>query len=128
VPNVLIVDDEPLVIQVARMALERSGYIVETATSSAKAYELAAAMEWLDLLIVDNMMPLDRGRDIAERLMRTYPEMRVMHISGWPREQLEAKNVMTPGAAFLPKPFTCQQLQAAVSTLLSRQAAVCATL
>lgn len=120
VPNVLIVDDEPIVVQGARIALERWGCAVETAVTSAKAHELASAMEPLDVLVIDTLIGLDRGRDIAERLMLIHPEMRVVHMSGWPKEKLKAEHLLTPGAAFLPKPFSFQQLQSAVAKLLSK--------
>jgi DNA-binding response OmpR family regulator len=116
---VLIVDDEDLVTRIIRIALERVHHSVFTASSAAEAYQAATEMVRVDLLIVDHRVSPDRGRDIAERLLLTHPEMRVMHISGWLRPQLESEGGLTLGAAFLSKPFTILQIQAAVGNLLA---------
>jgi two-component system, cell cycle sensor histidine kinase and response regulator CckA len=115
---ILVVDDEAVVVKLARIALERAGHRVETASSGADAYAVAAKLEHLDVLIVNHRIPPDRGRDIAERLLRTHPGMKVMHISGWLRQHLEEEDSLTPGAVFLSKPFTISQMQAAVAELL----------
>jgi two-component system, cell cycle sensor histidine kinase and response regulator CckA len=106
ITTILVVDDEPVVVAVARMTLEHAGYCVVTASSGAEASEAAAKLERVDVLLVDHRIPPDRGRDIADRLLRTHPAMRVMQFSGWAREHLEAEGSLTPGAAFLAKPFT----------------------
>jgi hypothetical protein len=76
-------------------------------------------MEIVDVLIVNHRMGLERGCDIAERLLINRPNLRVMHISGLPREYLEDEGGLTPGGAFLSKPFTFRQIQSAIASLLA---------
>src|ERR1700722_8640514 len=98
--SILVVDDDSEVTKITKLALEHVGHDVITASSGAEAHQAAAGMESVDVLIVDYRVPPDRGRDIAECLLLTHPEMRVMHISGWFPEQLESEGSLTPGAAF----------------------------
>lgn len=118
VAAILIVDDEAPVIHVARAALERAGHKVYTASSGAEAHAFARAIPRVDVLIVDHRIPPDRGRDIAERLLVFHPGVRVVHMSGYSLEDLETEGSLTPGAAFLPKPFTIQQIQDVVAALV----------
>jgi len=116
---ILVVDDDDLVVRVAGLARERAGHRVVSASSGAEAFKVAASMKHIDVLIVDHRIPPDLGRDIAERLLVNHTEMKVMHISGWARQQLEAEGSLTPGAAFLSKPFTVSKIQTAVAALLN---------
>jgi len=115
--NILVVDDEQAVLHIARLTLERAGHQVVTAESGAEAFEKASQMDHLDALIVDHIMPADRGGEVAARLSALHPTMKVMHISGWHRDRMEAEG-MTSDSALLEKPFTVQQLRNAVTTLL----------
>jgi CheY-like chemotaxis protein len=116
---ILVVDDETVVLRITRLALERAGHSVITARSPAEAFEAVAKLVRVDVLIVDHSLSADRGRDVAEQLLPIYPEMGVIHMSGWPKEQLERDGSLTPGAVFLSKPFMISQIQAAVARLVS---------
>jgi DNA-binding NtrC family response regulator len=115
----LVVDDEVAVLHIARLALERVGHQVVTAESGDEAFRKAALMECVDVLIVDHKMPADRGCDLAASLSRLHPAMKVMHMSGWHRDQVEAAGSLMPGSTMLEKPFTVQQLRNAVTALLA---------
>jgi two-component system, response regulator PdtaR len=97
---ILIVDDEIMVINFARMALERVEHTVHTAASGEEAWRLAMVTERFDVLIVDHWIPPDTGRAIAERVLGKHPKAKVMHISGYPRQHLEDHGCFLPGAAF----------------------------
>jgi two-component system cell cycle sensor histidine kinase/response regulator CckA len=114
---VLVVDDDALVLKFARLALERAAHTVITAFSGAEAFAMGAKLARIDMLIVDHSLSPNAGRDVAERLLLIYPEMKVMHISGWPREHVEQEGSLIPGAAFLSKPFTISQMRDAVALL-----------
>jgi CheY-like chemotaxis protein len=81
-PVILVVDDEAVVLQIARLALERSGRSMVTARSAAEAFAAVEKLARVDVLIVDHSLSPDRGRDVAERLLLKYPEMKIMHVSG----------------------------------------------
>ena len=116
---ILVVDDELIVIQVARMALEQAEHTVHTADSGEAAYRLAGTTVSLDLIIVDHWIPPDTGRTIAERVLQEHPTAKVMNISGYPREHLEDPGYLIFGAAFLGKPFRIRQLRESVAALLA---------
>ena len=117
--TVLIVDDEQVVIHIARIALERAGHKVFAANSGEEAELLSAEIERIDVLIVNHRVPPYTGREIAERLLQAHPTARVVHISGYPRQHLESEGGLTPGSSFLPKPFTIRQIQDHVSSILT---------
>jgi DNA-binding NtrC family response regulator len=77
--------------------------------------------EKIDMLIVDHSLPPGHGRDVAERILQWHPLMKVLHISGYPRSFLEGDDGITPNAGFLGKPFTVQQVKAAVAALLATE-------
>ena len=116
---IVVVDDEVIVIQVVRMALEHVGHTIHTASSGTEADRIAATIHHMDVLIVDHWIPPETGRVIAERLLRRHTTARVMHISGYPREHLEAEGNFFPGASFLAKPFRIEQMQESVAMLLA---------
>jgi two-component system, cell cycle sensor histidine kinase and response regulator CckA len=120
---ILVVDDEALVLKFVRLALERAAHTVITAFSGAEAFAMVSKLARVDVLIVDHSLSPDAGRDVAERLLLTYPEMKVMHISGWPQEHVEQEGSLVPGAAFLAKPFTLSQVQDAVALLAPNRSA-----
>jgi hypothetical protein len=51
--------------------------------------------------------------------VRKHRDAKVMHISGYPRAHLDAEGSLFPGASYLPKPFTLQQMQDSVAALFA---------
>jgi CheY-like chemotaxis protein len=117
--QVLIVDDEDIVTSVVRRALEKIGHKIRTANSGREADRIAAQLNRVDVLITNHHVPPETGREIAERLLRTHPEAKVVHVSGYPREFLESEGGLTPGSSFLQKPFGISQIQRLVSSILA---------
>ena len=113
--TILLVDDDPGVLRVARKGLEQYGYRVLAAQSAAEATTLAAEHGMkVGLLVTDVMMPGQQGTGLAEELLTDWPHLRVLFISGYPGE--------TPGdslrkAPYLTKPFTPEELARAVRSL-----------
>jgi DNA-binding response OmpR family regulator len=116
---ILLVDDEEMVIRVVTTALKRAGHMMHTARSGAEADRIAAEISELDVLIVNHRVAPENGRAIAERLLRTHRDAKVLHTSGYPREHLEQEGSFLPGAAYLAKPFTFRQVQDSVAAILA---------
>ena len=97
--TVLIVDEEQVVIHIARIALERAWHKVFAANSGEEAELLSAEMERIDVLIGNHRVPPYTGREIAERLLQAHPTARVVHISGHPTQPVRR---MVPDARMGP--------------------------
>ena len=109
--TVLVVEDEPGVLEVAAEALRLQGYTVLTAQSPAEALQLAQSYpEPVHLLITDVVMPVMSGRELADYLIRLHPQMRVLYVSGYTENTIVHHGVLQEGVHFLPKPYTPAQL------------------
>jgi two-component system, cell cycle sensor histidine kinase and response regulator CckA len=115
--RLLIVEDEPMVRAVAERALVRQGYTVETACDGEEALELFAQGKSYDLVVSDVVMPNMDGPTMARALRSQRPEMRILFMSGYAEEQLR-KSISLDKVAFLPKPFSVQQIAEAVRDAL----------
>ncbi|MBI2524999.1 MAG: response regulator [Candidatus Rokubacteria bacterium] len=105
----LVVDDEPEVREIVKRGLEASGYRVHTAGGLQEALTVAAAAKGpIQLLVTDVVMPGGSGRVLAERLVATFPKMKVLFISGYFDDGTEGPEV--PGAFFLQKPFSPNEI------------------
>ena len=115
--RLLIVEDEPMVRAVAERALERQGYTVETACDGEEALALFAEGKSYDLVVSDVVMPNMDGPTMARALRLQRPEMRILFMSGYAEEQLR-ESINLDKVAFLPKPFSVQQIAEAVRDAL----------
>lgn len=105
--TILLVDDEPGVLLVAKLGLEHYGYRVLAASSAAEATAIAAEQgETIAALVTDVIMPGQRGPGLAEELLGDWPHLKVLFISGYPGEDEEAVR----RAPYLNKPFAPEEL------------------
>ena len=116
--SVLLIEDEPNIIEAIRFILEQDGWSVETHSDGADAVERAAAVN-PDVLILDLMLPNKSGFDILRHL-RALPDFANLPIlmltakgQAKDRETAEAGGVTT----FMTKPFSNQELLAAIRSL-----------
>ena len=116
--TVLVVEDEESVrVLVARM-LERLGYRVLQAPNGAAAMSLVGTrLHELDLLLSDVVMPGMRGPELAAALRSLRPELPVVFMSGY-ADPRDAGGAIPDDAPLLPKPFTLEDLGAAIGPLL----------
>lgn len=113
--RILVVDDEPLVREFIRRALESAGHSVSEAQNGSVATGLAKLMPF-DLVITDMIMPQKEGLETVREIRDTKPEARILAISGQSNLDL-AKELGADGV--LAKPFRKPDLLAAVDALLS---------
>jgi len=119
--TVLLVEDEPMVRTVAERALTRHGYKVLTANNGEDALEILGQGESVDLLVSDVVMPLMDGPTMVREARKSFPEMPILFMSGYAEEQLR-KSIDIDNVAFLPKPFSVQELAEAVRQVLAEAA------
>ncbi|MGD8699053.1 MAG: ATP-binding protein [Gemmatimonadales bacterium] len=105
--TILVVDDEEALQLLMSRGLERSGYSVLVAGDGKSALELAGGYKGpIHAMITDLMLPEMTGLDLAERLVGSRPEMKVLYVSGHGDLDVVRPGAFRPGMAFLQKPFT----------------------
>jgi two-component system, cell cycle sensor histidine kinase and response regulator CckA len=109
--TVLLVEDEPSMLQIGRTLLERLGYKVLATKSPAEAIKMAQEHKnGIHLLITDVIMPEMNGRELADKLLSLYPELKLLFMSGYTADVIARHGVLDPGVKFVQKPFTIKDL------------------
>jgi len=117
--TILLVEDEPSLLELGTMLLTRLGYRVLTVGSPQEALErVSTNSESIDLLITDVVMPEMNGRDLAEAIRKIRPGIRVLFMSGYTADVIAHHGVIEAGKAFLQKPFNRSQLANTVRQVL----------
>jgi CheY-like chemotaxis protein len=107
-------DEEPLRNYISRM-LERAGYKVIVAQNGREAADIAAKHHsTIDVLLTDVIMPEMGGMDLAEIFAARYPEIKVLHMSGYTNRLWK----LDEGINFIQKPFTATALQTQLRSIL----------
>lgn len=118
---VLIVEDEAALREVTRRILARNGYQVLVASNGYQAINLAtASTQRLDVLLTDVVMPGMQGKEVAERIHRLRPEVRVLYMSGYTHGLLGVQGILEPGVHLIEKPFSEISLLAKLHVVLSQ--------
>jgi len=119
--TILLVDDESAVRTVARIALEKAGYVVKEASGGEEALtDVLARNTSVALLVTDLVMPRMNGKELARRLQELSPKVRVLYVSGYTTEVLSHHGVLEPGVDFMQKPFSSSELLTKVREILDR--------
>lgn len=109
--TVLLVEDEPAVRGLAKRVLTQHGYRVLEAADGAIALRLAAGhVGEIDLVLSDVEMPNLGGRGMVEELKELSPDMRVLFMSGYPKEEIFPEPARARRTPYLQKPFTAEAL------------------
>ena len=117
--TILLVEDDPAVRLVACRILARQGYRVLEAAAPAEAEALVARHRGvIDLVLTDLVLPGMSGRELAEILTAVEPRMRVLYMSGYTDDAVIRRGLLEPGMAFLPKPFTMEEVARVVRATL----------
>jgi two-component system, OmpR family, response regulator RegX3 len=116
--RILIIDDDAVVQDVARAALERDGYIVHSATRGDEALSLAAARSPA-LLVLDLGLPDISGETVLQEVRRRSQVM-ILVLSAKGRMEERVKGLGLGADDYLPKPFSPLELVARVKALLRR--------
>ncbi len=118
--SILLVDDEPMILRVMRLALEKAGYQVNTAIDGEEALEKIVA-DPPDILVTDIEMPRMTGKELCLRILETMPDrefpifvstsLTAMEHREWSRE--------VPNLIFIEKPISIRKLRTAISDFIS---------
>jgi PAS domain S-box-containing protein len=118
---ILLVEDDPSVRELTQRLLSASGHTVLPARDGEEALRIEAGHAGdIHLLLTDVLMPKLSGPDLAQRLVRRRPAMKVLYISGFGHQMAVASRLVRRQTAFLKKPFTPEMLALTVRQLLDR--------
>jgi len=118
VKRILVVDDEPKIVDVVRSYLERDGYLVSSAASAREAYE-KFEKEDPSLVILDWMLPDIPGEEIC-RTLRRRSRVPVIMLTAKVEEENILQGLKSGADDYVTKPFSPRQLVARVEAILRR--------
>jgi signal transduction histidine kinase/CheY-like chemotaxis protein len=117
--TILVVEDEDAVRNLAKRILERAGYTVLTAANGGEALVICGKQQGsVGLVLTDVVMPGMNGKELADRLARLYPNLRVLYMSGYTDDAIVHRGVLAPGTHFIGKPFNAADLTRMVREVL----------
>jgi len=118
--TILVVDDEPVVLDVGRRILEKMGYRVLTSTCGKEAIDrLQSDAAKIRLVLLDIKLPDMNGADVLEHIKNRHPDIKVIICSGYARDDTD-RNFFSSGAdEFIQKPFTIAELSTKIGNVLS---------
>jgi two-component system cell cycle sensor histidine kinase/response regulator CckA len=122
--TILLVEDEEMVRDLVRIALQAKGYTILEAGEGGEALSLAGQHQGtIDLLVTDLVMPEMSGRELAERLKALRPGIKVLFMSGYTDDAVIQQGVLMAQAEFISKPFSPSILASRVREILDNQVA-----
>jgi two-component system cell cycle sensor histidine kinase/response regulator CckA len=116
--RVLLVEDENGVRHLLASILDRNGFAVSSAPSAEAALDMLGTASF-DVLLTDVMLPGMSGPELARRVRRDFPGMRVLFMSGYADQ--DSRSGVPAGANFINKPFSGKELVTAVEAVLNGQ-------
>jgi signal transduction histidine kinase len=118
--TILLVEDEPFVLQMTSTMLKHLGYQVVSATSPRQALELVkSSCPQISLLITDIVMPEMNGKELAEMIQQLCPGLMALYISGYTADIIAQHGIIEEGTHFLQKPFSLKTLAKKVREVLN---------
>jgi two-component system response regulator HydG len=116
--SVLIVEDDPELLEFARTVLTQAGMHAVAAASAAASLAALAGPDDFDLLFVDFVLPGMCADELIVLAQRTHPNLRVICTSGFDRDCLPMTVGLPPIATFLAKPYRIDRLIESVHAAL----------
>lgn len=126
--RVLIVEDEPMLLELTHSMVERLGYRVVSASTPQEALQIAEretkqvkeedGREAIDLIITDVVMPEMNGRELAKRVVEISPHTRYLFMSGYTANVIAHHGILDKDLHFIQKPFSINELAAKIREIL----------
>ncbi len=118
---VLLVEDEPAILNMTKVMLERLGYRVLCADAPSRALRLAEEHDGrIHLLMTDVIMPEMNGRDLVRKLVSLHPNIKHLFMSGYTADVIAHHGMIDEDIQFIQKPFSQQDLSVKIRTILDQ--------
>jgi DNA-binding NtrC family response regulator len=118
--RIMIIDDEKIVGDMAKMALEKEGYIVETFTNADPALE-RLKNEGFDVVVTDFKMKGIDGMEVLRRVKKLYPKTKVIMITAFANLDTAIEALRGDVHDFFPKPVKIKELKASIQRALKKE-------
>jgi len=119
--TILVVEDDPDLLDLTRSMLEKQGYTVLSANSPADALRRAEGHSGkIHLLLSDVVMPQMNGRELSHKIVSLHPNARCLFMSGYTANVIAHHGVLDEGVHFIQKPFSTEDLATKVRGALER--------
>ena len=120
--TVLLVEDEKQLRSACRRVLEREGYTVLVAEDGYDALAISESFSGaIDLLLVDMVLPVLGGRELATRLVQRRPALQVLYMTGYTDDEIFRRGLSDGSGNLLEKPFASRELIEAARAVLQAQ-------
>ncbi|MBA3030432.1 MAG: PAS domain S-box protein [Desulfobacteraceae bacterium] len=117
--TILLVEDEPAILRITGIMLEKLGYTVLTANRPGEAIRMAREhIGEIHLLMTDVVMPEMNGRDLAKTLLSLFPNLKRLFMSGYTANVIAHHGVLDEGVQFIQKPFSTHDVAVKVRQAL----------
>jgi len=117
--TILLVEDEPTLLKLSRLMLEKQGYRVLAAGSPGEAIRLAEENAGeIHLLMTDVIMPEMNGHELAMKIIALSPNLKCLFTSGYTANVIARHGVLGEGMNFIQKPFSRKDLTTKVREVL----------
>ena len=109
--TILLVEDEPDILNICKFTLENNGYTVLNAATPGEAISIANKHKsQIHLLLTDVVLPEMNGCDLSKKLLSLYPDLRTLFMSGYTNDIITGHGLLDPGVNFIQKPFSTNTL------------------
>ncbi|WP_324947421.1 CHASE3 domain-containing protein [Dyella sp.] len=108
--KILVVEDDPEVRHFVVACVNELGYAALDAESADAAQQKLASHPDIALLLTDVVMPGKNGRQLVEAVRPFYPKLRVLYMTGYPRDAIVHNGILDRDVRVISKPFSMQEL------------------
>ncbi len=117
--TILLVEDEPSVLELGELMLRKLGYEVLATNQPDEALQLFRQhLDRIQLLITDVVMPVMDGQRLLEQIQSIKPGLRCLYMSGYPADVIAKRGILDEGLSFMQKPFDMKALASKVREIL----------
>ncbi len=121
-PRVLVVDDEPNIVDVISMALRYQGFQVEAAANGADAIAAVSSFK-PQLIVLDVMLPDMEGFDVAKRIGARQTRVPIIYLTARDATEDKIRGLTLGGDDYVTKPFSLEELVARIRSIQRRSGA-----